>query len=512
MLSQSVPTFMMKRSLWVLPALLWAVVVGGSLHSHFADIDQQSRKIAVEGARDMFRMVVLTRAWNAEHGGVYLPVSEKIQPNPYLQHPLRDLVTTNGMHLTMINPAYMTRLLSEMAQAQNGATFHITSLKPIRPGNAPDAWERKWLHDFENGTQEAIEVVPAEVGQPAQLRYMAPLKTLPSCLACHANQGYRAGDIRGGISVSLPFAPIAAAASETRYQSALSHLLIFGLGLVVGLILLEQLRRRWMRLGETICELESARNELDASNQKLSAAKDASEVANLAKSRFLANMSHELRTPLNAVTGFAHLLKRSLADPKQVDDVEQIQRASARLLEMINQMLSLAQADTGELEVVNEAFDVGKLANELFSELLEQVAGRPLAAALELEPAAMDCRLRGDRRHITEIARHYLSNAVKFSETGEITLAIGLFPASNGQRRLRLAVRDQGIGIGAEHLPDLFALFHQVDSSLTRRHGGNGIGLILCKRLADLMGGEVGVVSEVGRGSEFWLEVTLPEA
>ncbi len=460
----------------------------------------------------MFRMVVLTRAWNAEHGGVYLPVGEKIKPNPYLEHPRRDLVATDGTRLTMVNPAYMTRLISELANDVEGATFHITSLKPIRPGNEADAWEKKALSEFEKGVREVFAVVPSPNGQESALRYMAPLKVTPPCLGCHAKQGYRDGDVRGGISVTLPFSPVAAALEGARKQSTVNHLAIFLLGSLVGTILLELLRRRWMSLGETIGALEHAKNDLAASNEALSRAKDAAEAANLAKSRFLANLSHELRTPLNAISGFSHLLKRKLDDPKQLESVEHIQRASGHLLEMINQLLSLAKADTGELDAVAEDFQVGQLADELFNELLGNVAGRPLAAALEIDPATMACRLRGDRGHIAEIARHYLANAVKFSESGEITLSVSLQQQGLQQNRLRLAVRDQGIGIAPEHLPHLFSLFHQVDGSSTRHHGGNGIGLILCKRLADLMGGEVGVTSELNRGSEFWLEVTLPEA
>ena len=509
---KTVPDSLAKRAWWAVPVVAWGIAVGASLFSHLADIEAQATQIAVEGARNMFRMVVLTRAWNAEHGGIYLPVGDKIKPNPYLEHPRRDLVTTDGTRLTMINPAYMTRLLSELAQEMDGATFRITSLRPIRPGNEADPWEKKALQEFENGRPELLEVVTAEGGGTRLLRYMAPLKVTPACLSCHIKQGYREGDVRGGISVTLPFSPVEAALAGAKKQSVINHVGIFLLGALFGLVLLELLRRRWLNLGETIGQLEAAKTDLAASNQALTQAKDAAEAASLAKSRFLANMSHELRTPLNAITGFTHLLKRKLGDPKQMENLEQIQRASGHLLDMINQLLCLAKADTGELESVAEEFLVGQLAHELFSELLEKVGGRSLAAALEIEPSIMDTRLRGDHRHIADIARHYMTNAVKFSEAGEITLSVSLLSLGDGKKRLRLAVRDQGIGIGPEHLPNLFTLFYQVDGSSTRSHGGSGIGLILCKRLADLIGGEVGVVSELGRGSEFWLEVTLPSA
>lgn len=468
--------------------------------------------MAVEGARNMFRTVVLMREWNAQHGGVYLPVTDNLQPNPYLEHPRRDLVTRDGQALTMVNPAYMTRLVSELVKAKDGASFRITSLKPIRPANAADSWERKALLSFENGQAEAIEVLPGEAGSGRQLRYMAPLYVSKACLPCHAKQGYREGDIRGGISVSTSFLSVDNAVGFGKRQSASRHLAIFLLGAGVGLGLLELLRRRWFKLGETIAELNTTRSDLDQSNQELRRARDVAEAANIAKSEFLANMSHELRTPLNAISGFSHLLKFSLSDPQMLGNLNNIQKASGRLLEMIEQLLQLAKADTGKLEQFPERFEVSELAEEACARLRASAEGKGLAMRLAIDQAAMPCWLYGDRRHILDVLTHYLANAVKFSERGEILLLVACTPAADGHTLLHFEVQDQGIGIAGEHLPDLFTLFHQVDASRTRRHGGNGIGLILCKRLAELMGGEVGVASTLGQGSRFWLDVRLPNA
>jgi len=244
-------------------------------------------------------------------------------------------------------------------------------------------------------------------------------------------------------------------------------------------------------------------------------AKDVAEAANLAKSEFLANMSHELRTPLNAITGFSHLLKHALTDPQMQGNLGQIQKASGRLLDMIEQLLQLSRADTGKLEQVPERFEVSQLVDEAYAQLQAIAEEKGLATRLVIDRAAMPCWLYGDHRHIATVLKHYLVNAVKFSERGEISLIVDCKPAGDGYTLLHLEVRDQGIGIASEHLPGLFTLFHQVDASLSRRHGGNGIGLILCKRLAELMGGEVGVASTRGEGSRFWLDVRLadqPEA
>ncbi|MGI9134962.1 MAG: c-type heme family protein, partial [Rhodoferax sp.] len=144
------PTVLRQRRWWVLLVLLWGVCAWWLMDAHLADIPRQSIQIATEGARNMFRMVVLTRSWNASHGGVYVPITARTEPNPYLDLNRRDVTTNDGQSLTLINPAYMTRLIAEMAVADNGSVFRLTSLNPIRPENAADPWEHQALLGFEN--------------------------------------------------------------------------------------------------------------------------------------------------------------------------------------------------------------------------------------------------------------------------------------------------------------------------------------------------------------------------
>jgi len=145
---------------------------------------------------------VITRLWNARHGGVYVPVSRNSPPNPYLHVPLRDITVNPDLTLTLINPAYMTRQIAEIARERKGIRFHITSLNPIRPDNRPTSWERDVLRRFEQGLPEMGEFRQTPEGEV--FSYMAPLLTETPCLRCHADQGYRKGSIRGGISVTLP--------------------------------------------------------------------------------------------------------------------------------------------------------------------------------------------------------------------------------------------------------------------------------------------------------------------
>ena len=218
--------------------LLLALLCGLGISMEFSRIDESIETLARERGSILFRLVELTRDWNAQHGGVYVPVTEKTQPNSYLKHPRRDLVTDDGQRLTMVNPAFMTRQIAELAEQAEGVKFHITSLKPIRPANAPDPWEIETLHAFEAGKREALSLLQMEQG--VMHRYMAPLFIKKQCLHCHAEQGYKLGEIRGGISISMPADKILAIRHDQRMRSVL----IFGAAALMIALLMHFVIRR----------------------------------------------------------------------------------------------------------------------------------------------------------------------------------------------------------------------------------------------------------------------------
>lgn len=218
--------------------LLVALLCGVGISMEFAQIDDNIETLARERGSVLFRLVELTRDWNAKHGGVYVRVTESTQPNPYLKHPKRDLLTTDGVQLTMVNPAFMTRQIAEIAEQADGVKFHITSLNPIRPANAPDPWELEALKSFEDGKREVLSLQATEKG--LMHRYMAPLLVKKPCLTCHADQGYKLGDIRGGISVSMPAEKMLSVRSNQRHQI----MLVFGAGALMIALLMHFVIRR----------------------------------------------------------------------------------------------------------------------------------------------------------------------------------------------------------------------------------------------------------------------------
>lgn len=196
-------------------ALFFTVGIVASLVHNVSEIRREHTELALNSARSLYRSILATRQWNAGHGGVYVKVTPKTPSNPYLDDPAKDVRLPDGGRLTKVNPAYMNRLVSAYLEKEMIHT-HITSLKPLRPENAPDAWERIALENFTRGRAEEYGVVGS--GPSGLFRYMAPLRTEASCLECHAKYGYKEGDIRGGISVSYPFEPYDRA---TRHDSRL---------------------------------------------------------------------------------------------------------------------------------------------------------------------------------------------------------------------------------------------------------------------------------------------------
>lgn len=186
-------------------AIIWTGIVVASASWALYSQNQHTLDTARIEAQASFDKDLVYRRWASLHGGVYVPVTEITQPNPYLDVPHRDITTTDGQQLTLINPAYMTRQVHELAQEQYGAQGHITSLNPIRPDNTPDEWEADALRAFENGAIEASTVEMFN-GEP-HMRYMQAMVVEESCMTCHEYQGYEIGDIRGGISVSVPMQP-----------------------------------------------------------------------------------------------------------------------------------------------------------------------------------------------------------------------------------------------------------------------------------------------------------------
>ena len=235
--------------------------------------------------------------------------------------------------------------------------------------------------------------------------------------------------------------------------------------------------------------------------------RDAAEGANRAKSAFLANMSHEIRTPMNAIIGLNYLMRRSGVTPDQARQLDKIDAASHHLLSIINDVLDLSKIEAERVQLESTNFHLSAILDGVQSIIAESAHDKGLD--IEVDADAVPPWLRGDPTRLRQALLNYASNAVKFTATGRIKLGAKLLEDRDGELRIRFSVEDSGIGVAPEQAGRLFQAFEQADDSTTRQYGGTGLGLAITRRLAGLMGGEVGVDSTPGVGSTFWFTARL---
>lgn len=268
------------------------------------------------------------------------------------------------------------------------------------------------------------------------------------------------------------------------------------------------------RATQLVAELE-ARQRADRERRRfeseLQQAREAAEAANAAKSEFLAHMSHEIRTPLNVVLGLAQVLNRESLATNQRDMVERIQAAGESLLAIINDILDLSKIEAGQLRIELRPFDLKALLARLASLMGHAAQAKGLVLRIEADTVPPGL-LVGDDLRLHQVLINLVSNAIKFTDQGEVTLLVRPVEETETSVRLHFAVRDSGVGIAPETLHRLFTPFTQGEVGTTRRFGGTGLGLAICKRLVELMGGKIGAEGQPGQGSTFWFECPFARA
>lgn len=235
---------------------------------------------------------------------------------------------------------------------------------------------------------------------------------------------------------------------------------------------------------------------------------NAAHAADRAKSEFLANVSHEMRTPLNAVIGLSGLARKSVVDPRQLDYLEKINNAGQSLLEIINDLLDLSKIAAGHLQIECIPFSLRQSLDRVLASSAQALAGKKLTLSSHFDSELPE-RVLGDPLRLQQILLNLVTNAIKFTSEGEITVRFLQRSRSADQVELRVEVSDTGIGLTETEISRLFQPFSQADASITRNFGGTGLGLSICRRLAELMGGEIGVLSLPGAGSTFWVKLVF---
>ncbi len=482
---------LLKRYAWGLAAG-WTLAVVALVAVDIRNERLQAAETALTQARSNFQRDVIYRHWNAKYGPIYAPVGKGISPNPYLAMPGRDVTTTTGEKLTQVNPAYMTRLVFDLAGREYGVKGHITSLKPVRPENSADAWETGALRAFEQGANE-ISSVEILDGAP-HLRMMRPLLTQKECLECHAKQGYRTGDIRGGISVAVPMEPLYRIAHRNILVNAASMAFLWLIGL--GGILFAALH-----LNSTVAQRDKAEEEVVSLNRSLLARKEELQAANRELEAFSYSVSHDLRSPLSTVGGFCALLQE-LPPEKHMAKCPKyagiISTEVFRMEKIIDALLDFSRLS--RIEAKREPVALGRIAAEIAGELKRSDPERSVAFTIDAGAEA-----QGDPVLLRIVMQNLLGNAWKY--TGAREDAKIAFGRTVQAGETAFFVKDNGAGFAPEQADRIFEAFHRLHSS--EEFPGTGIGLATVKRIISRHGGSIRAEGAVGQGATFFF--TLPQ-
>jgi two-component system, sensor histidine kinase and response regulator len=312
--------------------------------------------------------------------------------------------------------------------------------------------------------------------------------------------------IRGFLAgIALPVFVSLATSDQSHHLAAAIVVAVFTLGMAIVA------RRAHITLVEHLqvtARLAVSEEAAKRAEAVMREARDLAERVARARSAFLANMSHEIRTPMNAVLGFVELILDTELSVEQRRALELVRSSSEALLMILNDILDYSKIEADHLELETIPFDVSKVVHATASLLAVRAREKHLELLAEVTPEVPRA-VRGDPTRLRQVLMNLIGNAIKFTEQGEVVVSVGA-AASDGNAAIRFAVRDTGIGIAPEHVGSVFKEFTQADSTMTRRYGGTGLGLAISQRLVRLMGGELAVASEVGRGSEFSFTLTLP--
>lgn len=474
--------------IFLVVAVSWTVLILVLGWFSYRQVVKTAWEIAVNNARDTYNRDLVYRRWATLQGGVYVVSSNYTPPNPYLSHiPERDILTTSGKELTLVNPAYMTRQVQELGAKQYGLKGHITSLRPIRPANIPDDWERTALQTFEDtGIEEIVSIDTIDGMQ--FLRLIHPMITEPGCLKCHAIQGYQEGDIRGGISVSVPWKPIEEEIVAQRSVLILTYGLIWLIGLGVisysGLLISSMIRKK-----------ERAERDLVIQNEELT-------VTNREKDNLMSVISHDLRSPFNALLGITGILARDATKMKTQDVqkmVNALQRASTNVYRLLQNLLEWAQIQRG-LSVCKPDYFLLKPLIESIIEMLSDIADQKQIFIHPDIPNELD--IYADEQMLSSILRNLIVNAIKFTPAGgEVKISAGKAEGKGVQ----LIVRDNGIGMSSEIRDHIFSFSDKRNRTGTAGESSSGLGLVIVKEFIDKHNGLIRVESEEAKGTAFIL-------
>lgn len=497
-------------------------------------------------ARAIFKQIVITRKWIADHGGIFVEKLPWIKPTPYIKN--AEIIDIQGKRYVKETPAMVTKELSKYAKDKGLYWFHITSLKLTNPENAPDEFEKNALNQFEKAaTKELISI--EKIDNSKYLRYISPLYVEEACLQCHAKQGYKVGDIRGAISVTIPmdktFAEIAASRQSMLVATVITVLtLISAMFFMLKKIVLTPMERlksaidefsegtyspsKRLKTGdefEDLCnafaqmagtltdyhtclnnKIKDATRGLEETNRKLIETNRLLNEANIKKSDFIARASHELRTPLTSIKGAMDYISAKLSSylkshPEEttLEDIyiffEVIKKNSERLIRMVNTMLDIERIEMGASELRFCDVNLSYLIAEVIAYLQINADKKGIFFNANMPNNITVCI---DEDRIKQVLINLLSNAIKFAPD-ESEILIFAYPERD---HAVVEIWDEGPGIHPLEHEKIFEKFYRNGNK-----EGTGLGLAICKSIIEAHNGIIGVNSDGKNGSCFYFKL-----
>jgi signal transduction histidine kinase/CheY-like chemotaxis protein len=493
--------------------LTWTIAIAISFGISSFQVHQAVYTIASVHARQAFDKEIGFRRWSEFED----KVSTIVEQPGHTASPMdlfmnRTIVSPSGRVISTANIVNVPNRFHGPVRYREDVGGRLTGLRPTMPENTPDGWEKSSLASFTRGTPESIAISGEQADE--YLHLMRPLVAKKSCIHCHARQGYRPGQIIGGMSIVLPMKIYRSSENHQLAVLSFGHGLLWLLGLAgimqgTGKILksrqkLQMLLERTEQLNSVLAEETERANTLADNARK----------ANAAKSEFLANMSHEIRTPMNAIIGMAELMNETELTPRQQHYVSMFQSAGENLLIIINDILDISKIEAGHLELEQTGFELASLVRDSCEIMASRATDKGVELRIITEPD-LPAYIVGDPSRIRQVLVNLVGNAVKFTKKGSITVNVesvnnqGQAEKEHDEKLLMFSVKDSGIGIPADKQSVIFDNFTQSSSSTTREYGGTGLGLAISKRLVKLMGGDISVQSKEGQGSCFTFTIPL---
>lgn len=485
----------------IIALLLWTGSVAGSLWHNQQNQQRQILELARTIALTNINKDMALRLWATSHGGVYVPPNDKTPPNQYLTVPSRDVVTTSGMSLTLMNPAYMLREVMRDYSELFGVKGHITSLTLTNPNNKPDPWETTALESFKAGAREAHAIAKFD-GKP-YFRMMRVLRMEQGCMKCHGEIGIEVGGIRGGISASIPMEPLYQDMQPQIRNIALTHLVFWLAGIgAIGFVTWRSKLESDIHTGYLLAlsEREAAIQQLNQELEQRVAQRTAQlESAVQDLESFSYSVSHDLRAPLRAINGFSLILLEEHAaqldfESKRLLNV--VKGNADKMGQLIDDILEFSR--TGRKEVEEAKINMEELVRSIIDDLKATCQDRRIEFNIGALPPA-----RGDRSMIRQVWFNLLSNAVKFTQRQEIAKIEVGYRTEAGENIYY--VRDNGVGFDMTYVAKLFKVFQRLHDASDFE--GTGIGLAIVNRIIEKHDGRVWAEGGVNAGAAFYFSL-----